>query len=176
MAQISKRVRDLIRGRLASTWTLKLAMSQHSYQCSPADKDALNKIDWLGATKQQVFAGDIDPDVLDETITAAKPICTVWTESADEDGDSKFKLFSGTVTAYVRIYWEGLKPEAFQEVLDLAEDAFVECFKDHDWLGGLQVVTMAPRGVSLSRTGVQGEAGKNWRQSITVRLTMGVDL
>jgi hypothetical protein len=174
MAQISKRVRSLIQGRLASVWLTKLAASRHGYTCPESDKQALSDIDWSGARSKQVFYGDVDPEDIAETLTAKRPICTIWTEGADEDGEEKFRLFSGTVAAYVRINWEGAIVENFQEVLDLAEDGFVECFKDRNWLGGLQVTTMA-RGVGITR-GAITKGGSNWRQSITVRLTIGVDL
>lgn len=177
MARIGKRVRDVTRARLISAWASKWATIASDYTLTAAEAAKISGIDWTGA-RAQVFQGDLDPEDLDETTTVFEPAVSFFTDSAENDGLEKFRLFSGSTTLVIRIFWEWVEGNAkpdFEEVPDAIQDLLVAVFHDQLWLGAIGA------GVTYTGQGSFGKgpvvrAGENWRREIVARLRFGVDV
>lgn len=177
MARIGKRVRDVARARLVAAWASTWAAIEGDYTLTPAEAGKVSGIDWTGA-RAQVFQGDVDIGDLDETTTLFEPAVTFFTDSAEHDGQEKFRLFSGSTTLVIRIFWEwaegNAKPD-FEEVPDAIQDLLVAVFHSQSWLGAIGAGVTYTGQASFGK-GPVVRAGENWRREIVARMRFGVDV
>jgi len=178
MAQVSKRVRDVVRARLAAAWATKLNLTKAGYSLAAAELAKLAGIDWTGAQRKQFFQGQIDPNALDDTTATTYPLVILFTSEASHDGTEKFRSFSGSVLAHLEFIWTWRQGNAlpnFDEVGDLIEDTLLEVFHDRAWVGAIGNGVVYNGEFAFSR-GPVTQAGEHWRQACAARLRFGVDV
>jgi hypothetical protein len=182
MASVFKLVREQMVSRLRSGWEAKLAARQGDYSVEASDITKLATIDWQQShkAKQLIIGGPLDWDELQSTTAIKYPAVQVYAYQGQDDGESKFMKFSGTVTGCVEFAWtwrQGNALPVFDEVPDLIQDVLVELFRDQAWLGALGQSGLTHNAGSLSLAfGPIQEAASNWRQIITLTMRFGVDV
>lgn len=180
MAAITTRVRDALTSRLITAWSNTVDEMAPSYpDLAPDEVEALRSVDWTGAVRPQFFSGNFDLTSIEDADDLTWPVAILRVTEARNEGTTKFREFSGTVTAALELVlqWPTSSPPAASvlRVVDLAVDVFYRLFHAYAWVGGLTADGIAYSGdatVILSPL----VAGDDWRQSVTAEFQFGVDV
>jgi len=172
MSQISRAVRDAVRGRLkdASTgFNKNLADVASSYGIQAFEIR-------FGDPTRNFFQGNLAPESLDAAGIFDVPLILLYTANSANQNIQKFTLFSGVVTAVVEVYLEWRSARAlpdFASLQDAVEDAMYKTFNDSsiqgEWSGAVNYngdMAMVPSPVTM--------AGENWRQILKFQGTFEV--
>lgn len=141
MPQISKLVRDALKGQLSAEETgfnARLAALWRSYGLPPED---LPVIDWTSESANFLF-GRVNPAGIERSSVFAYPLVTIDTLRSQNTNRVKFATFAGPVQAVIDVHhsWPDSSVIAdFASYVDATEDAIIAALNDQAalWPGNL---------------------------------------
>lgn len=173
MPQITKKVRDAVRTRLADPVG---GFNAHLAAVAPTYGVQAFTIDWTAASKR-FFQGFLNPDDVDQSAVSNYPLVMLYGLSSGNENRQKFSLFSGTVALGLDFHltWRaGNALRNFEDLCDAVEDAVYRTFNDPAWAASYGAPLAYNGEIVLSRRPIE-LAGEHWRQTILFRLTFQVD-